>query len=480
MPNGFNQIKKHLWISAIWKSGLLAISLGTFSSALYILMQKILTNSVSLPLPILTGVGCAVVVFAAMLLLLMPLDKRLAKRLDRDLKLGEKAQTMLQHRDDEGVMIEMQREDTNARLIELAPAFTKPKHIYLNFIAPVLAVAILLPTILLPLKAAEAPPVTDNSDPFVEATDWQKTAVAQLIEYVETSNLEDAAKVEVIASLEELLTYLDNEYTEADLQQYVISVIVKVNAVIVGINTFDEISLALTKSENEYVKALGAALGSLNALTLKQELEHIEKNLAKDEIAAFAGELTAILDTVTPVDGDVMLPALIAFAEKYTEIATEMDKYTDAWISNNIKGANDALYSGVSVEMQAQKENDTVRKYVIRRLVEIFNIPDELIPEDIKLNLGTNGDDYIYGEEEDKDETLNSGGLGDGNQIFGSNDTVYDPVTNTHVPYGEILNAYYTKVTEQLLAGGVSDTLADFMRSYFDSLYDGSKNEDDN
>lgn len=480
MPNGFNQIKKHLWISAIWKSGLLAISLGTFSSALYVLMQKILTNSVSLPLPILTGVGCAAVVFVGMMLVLMPLDKRLAKKLDRDLSLGEKAQTMLQHKNDEGVMIEMQREDTYARLIELAPVFTKQKHIYLNFIAPVLAVAILLPTILLPLKAAEAPPAPDNSGPIVEATDWQKTAVIQLIEYVETSKLEDGAKVEVIASLEDLLTYLDGEYTEADLQQYVISVIIKVNAVIVGINTFDEISLAMMKSENEYVKSLGAALGSLNALTLKQELEHIEKNMPKTEIAAFANELTAILQAVTPTDGDVMLPALVAFAEKYTSIGNEMDKYTDVWISNNIAGANTDLYTAVSVEMQVQKENDTVRKYVIRRLVEIFDIPDELIPEDIKLNLGTNGDDYIYGEEDEKDETLNSGGLGDGNQIFGSNDTVYDPVTNTHVPYGEILNAYYTKVTEQLLAGGVSDTLADFMRSYFDSLYDGSKNEDDN
>ena len=478
MPNGFNQIKKHLWISAIWKSGLLAISLGTFTSALYILMQKILTNSVSPLIPILCGVGCAVPVFAVAFLLLMPTDKRLAKKLDRDLSLGEKAQTMLQHKNDSGLMVEIQREDTNARLIELAPTFTKPKRLYMNFIAPVLAVAILLPTLLLPLKAIDQPETPDNSDPIVEATDWQKTAVSELIEYVTNSKLEDVAKVEVIASLEELLLYLDTDFTEADLKLYVVSVIIVINATIVVTNTYDEISLALTSSENEYVQPLGQAINSLNALTVKQELLHIKSNMQKDQIAAFAADMITLLGTVTPIEGDVMLPALKDFADKYASVAAEMGNYTDAWVSNNISGANDTLYSGISVELQVQKDNDTVRKYVIRRLVEIFNIPDELIPEDIKLNLGTNGDDYIYGDDEDKDETLNSGGLGDGNQLFGSNDTVYDPVTNTHVPYGEILNAYYTRVTEQLLAGGVSDTLADFMRSYFDSLYDGSKKDD--
>ena len=479
MPNGFTQIKKHLWISAIWKSSLLAISLGTLTSALYILMQKIFTNSVSLPIPIISGAGCAVVAFAVTFLSLMPTDKRLAKRLDRDLALGEKAQTMLQHKDDTGLMIEIQREDTNARLIELAPVFTKPKRLYMNFVAPVLAVAILLPSILLPLKATEEPPAPDTSEPIIEATDWQKTAVAELIEYVRASKLEDEAKTPVIASLEELLLYLDTDYTEGDLKGYVVTVIIDINSVIVGINTFDEISLALTASENEYVKPLAAALGSLNALTVKQELEHIKSYIQREQIAAFAADMLTLLNTVAPVEGDVMLPSLLTFAQRYKTIAEGMDSYTDTWINNNISSANETLYSAISVEMQLQKDNDTIRKYVIRRLVTIFDIPDEMLPDDIKMNLGGSGDDYEYGDsDEDKDETLNSGGLGDGNQLFGSNDTVYDPVTNTHVPYGEILNAYYAKVTEQLLAGGVSDTLAEFMRSYFDSLYDGSKNDD--
>ena len=60
---------------------------------------------------------------------------------------------------------------------------------------------------------------------------------------------------------------------------------------------------------------------------------------------------------------------------------------------------------------------------------------------------------------------------------FCGNDTVYDPQTNTHVSYGEILNAYYAKVSEQLMAGGSSESLTNFINAYFSSLYDGSKDD---
>ena len=74
-------------------------------------------------------------------------------------------------------------------------------------------------------------------------------------------------------------------------------------------------------------------------------------------------------------------------------------------------------------------------------------------------------------------DMLNTGGYGNADQLFGSNETVYDPETNTHVPYGVILNAYYAKVNEQLIAGGVSEDLQAFIEAYFSSLYDGSKKD---
>ena len=41
------------------------------------------------------------------------------------------------------------------------------------------------------------------------------------------------------------------------------------------------------------------------------------------------------------------------------------------------------------------------------------------------------------------DDNSHGGGFGDGDQIYGSEDEVYDPVTGEYVKYGEILQRYY-------------------------------------
>lgn len=475
MSEGFLKIKKRLLVKAFVKSGIFALSLAILTFSAILLTQKLTTNSFNLTQPIIFGGASLLIGFGLMLLILYPRNKSVAKKLDKEFSLGEKTQTMLEFIEDEADMSVIQREDTNSRLLAISPAAFKEKRLILHIIAPVLAIAILIPAILVPLKAV-TPPNANQEEPEYNATDWQKAAVIELIEYVTNSKLEDKPKEEVVASLEALLLSLDTPRPESELHAYVIGVIIDVNASIDSVNTYNEIALALLESENEYVKNLAAALGSLQSITVKQELDHIKSKITKDEISAVAGEIGARLSPVAIVDGDTLYPAFIKFAEDYTYISDNMSSYTDAWISNNISGAHDTIYGSISVELLCQYENDVVRKHVIKRLVEIFNIPDELIPEDVKISLGTVGGDYEYGEQ-DKDEHLNSGGYGNADQLFGSNDTIYDPETNTHVSYGEVLNAYYAKVKEQLLAGSASDTLAAFIDAYFSSLYDGSKKD---
>ena len=475
MSEGFLKIKKRLLIKAFVKSGIFALSLAILTFSAILLTQKLTTNSFNLTQPILFGGASLLIGFGLMLLILYPRNKSVAKKLDKEFSLGEKTQTMLEFIDDEADMSIIQREDTNDRLLAIFPNAFKEKRLILHIIAPVLAIAILIPAILVPLKAV-TPPDTTPEEPEYNATDWQKAAVVELIEYVTNSKLEDKPKGEVIESLEALLLSLDTPRPESDLHAYVVGIIIDINASIDSVNTYNEIALALLDAENEYVKNLAAALGSLQSITVKQELDHIKSKIAKDELADVASTISEKLSSVALVEGDTLYPAFIKFAEEYAFISENMSSYTDTWVSNNITGAHDTLYESISVELLCQYENDVVRKHVIKRLVEIFGIPDNMIPEDVKISLGTVGGDYEYGEQ-DKDEHLNSGGYGNADQLFGSNDTIYDPETNTHVSYGEVLNAYYAKVKEQLLAGSASDTLAAFIDAYFSSLYDGSKKD---
>ena len=69
---------------------------------------------------------------------------------------------------------------------------------------------------------------------------------------------------------------------------------------------------------------------------------------------------------------------------------------------------------------------------------------------------------------------IGSGGLGTGEVIYGSNDMVYDPDSNTYVPYGQLLNEYFAKANEQITDGRTSDEISDAAEKYFGILFGGS------
>ena len=192
-------------LSAVWSG--VGLSIGILTSSVIILLQKLIHNSVSPFIAVLCGVGAFAVSAGLLFLILFPRDRHLAKRLDNELALGEKTQTMLEFINDESDMVRIQREDTNERLKSLPTNALKQRRIWLNVIAPVLAVAMLMPAILIPLKADTTPP--PYVEPDVEATAWQKTAVIELIAYVEASALESTPKAEVLEHLNALLVSLE-------------------------------------------------------------------------------------------------------------------------------------------------------------------------------------------------------------------------------------------------------------------------------
>lgn len=475
MSAGFMKFKRRQTVSAIIKSVVFALSLGILTSSLIIVIQKIKYNAISPLLPILVGVGALLLGGGCLFAILYPYNKRLARRLDNELQLGERTQTMLQYAADTTEMAKIQRSDTDARLLALPKNALKERRIILHIIAPILAIAILLPAILIPIKAVTDAQGGDKEPDFI-ATDWQKTAVSELIAWVEESELESQPKVTVLERLNELLVALDTPTPTSQMQEYVVGVILDVDGAINEVNTFNDVALVLLEAKNDRIKLLAAAIGTLKALTVKQELDGIQ-TVNKDAFAALEAAYNEAVVKLEAVEGDTLIPALTDLGVEYAKIATDMDSYSDQWLGTSISAANTAAYEIINPELKIQSENEAVRKYVILKLVDIFDIPDYMIPEHIKVSTD-NGGNNIYDDDEDKENpNLNTGGYGNADQLFGSNETVYDPETNTHVPYGVILNAYYAKVNEQLIAGGVSEDLQAFIEAYFSSLYDGSKKD---
>jgi hypothetical protein len=117
---------------------------------------------------------------------------------------------------------------------------------------------------------------------------------------------------------------------------------------------------------------------------------------------------------------------------------------------------------------------------VVQTLCNLFGIskselaPDvSTLPDDSDRDPEDSGD-LDDGEVEEPDGPIGSGGLGTGDVIYGSNDLIFDPDKNAHVPYGDVINDYFAKANEQITDGRVSEEISDAAEEYFGTLFGGS------
>ena len=87
---------------------------------------------------------------------------------------------------------------------------------------------------------------------------------------------------------------------------------------------------------------------------------------------------------------------------------------------------------------------------------------------------------YLYDSdsfEGIEDDGLGMGGIG-GGAVYGSDDLVYDPNTNTYVEYGEILEKYYQAMIDKTFGEGYTKEEKEALEKYFAILYGGFENEE--
>ena len=129
--DGFGRFKKKLRRNAWIKSLLFGVSCGLLAAAGIIIYQKMTTVSPQLLLYLPIGAGVALLTGLLAFLVLRPSIKKIARRLDNELMLGEKVQTMLEYQDSQEDMLILQREDANEKLMnqppELKSQFRKKK-----------------------------------------------------------------------------------------------------------------------------------------------------------------------------------------------------------------------------------------------------------------------------------------------------------------------------------------------------------------
>ena len=467
MSKSFNKFKRKVRAQAIASAVLLGLGAGLLSFAVFTLVAKLAGGGIQ-PLYYAVFGGGAALIALILYFLFMPSDMRLAKRLDSVYSLGEKVATMVELRDDEGAIAALQREDADVKLGEKPAKMLKSKPLIAGLLVFFIATGSMLGAWIMPARADSGEAPIDEFD-----RQWLITAIGELITTVENAYIGTTLKESVLTELRSLLAFIEGSQLLSEMKAEAIKTVIAINGDLKAANSAESIGAQLVTSSDTYISALGKAMTELSGTSTKKAMESMGSALAKGEAgdAAFAAdELNTYLQrSGVRTDEELHLVFKSLVATLKTDYKNADDAFSDAAKS-------------VSSAVVIQNVNRATMNVVINKLCELFGITESdiaTVDPDADVDIGEtehSPDDSPEAPDEDDENNnqANSGGLGTGEVIYGSNDLVFDPYTNTYRPYGEIINDYFVKANEQITDGKTSDEISDAVEEYFDALFGGA------
>ena len=468
MSKSFKKFKRRVRAQAISSALLWGLGAGLVSAAAVTLVAKLAGGGVNTLYYAAFG-GGALLVATVLYFLLMPSDRRLAKRLDKVYSLDEKVATMVELREDTGVFAALQREDADVRLGEKRTGELKSKPLVAGLLVFFIAVGSAVGAWVLPARADGGETPIDEFD-----KQWLITAIGELITTVENSYIDDTLKSEVLTELKSLLTFVEGSQLISEMKAEAIGTVIAINSSLNKANSAERLAVELEATADATLADLGKAMGDLSGTSSKKALEALGSTIAgagKSDASFIADMINSCLER-SGVRTDDSLYMLF--------------KSLTATVKNDYSEVEDEFESGaktLSATVIVQNVNRATMTIVINKLCSLFGITEDDIrqvdPEaDVDLRDPSepeeNPDDS---EVEEPEGNMGSGGLGTGDVIYGSNDLVFDPYTGTYRPYGEIINDYFVKANEQITDGKTSEEISDAVEEYFDILFGGANKD---
>ena len=468
---GFRKFEKKFQGHALIKSALFGLSCGIFAVSALWLVLKLRAVTFGVIWYILIGLGVAAATFGLCWLVCRPTEKKVAKKLDKDLRFGEKAQTMVEFQASQEDMARLQRTDADARLAVTPTKAVKTGRLWKNFFCPVIAFAMLLTAILVPMKVIEP---TGEEDPPYSFSDFDRTRLEELIENVKASDMESAPKLLIVEDLEGLVKKLELVSYEREMKENVKQVIANTVTLERAVNTYDEISSALNASENEQVQSLGAAIGSVNIETLAEEWNARRDELIGENavnVQPYEEALRLALNQMTVIRAnDPLYEALKAFVNEVQGIYTTTQTTDEGWQ----KAVDEAFYTvsqASDLALLQQYDNKETADMVVAELMDIFGLTSSDLAGILQSGTTTNPGDSFSDPTDDKESE--SGGGPNSIVDYGSDDTIYYPDGEKYVKYGEVYSELMNKAYN--VADGFSEEMQDLIRAYFNSLQSSEK-----
>lgn len=466
-------------LASVWRSVLPGASLALAVFAVLLLLYKRMILPLTPAVSTCIALGAGAVLTAVLFALLFPYKKRLARKLDRELGLREGVQTMLAFADRQDGMMQLQREQTDAKLRATPVKKLKIKHVWTCVLCLVLAIGLAVTAFAVPAKLPEPPPAP--VDPPFELSEWETVALQNLIEEVRASAMTESAKQQTVASLESLLEALHTTKTQGRMKTLVVDTVMTLRDIVDGAVTMRSFSPHMSASGSAYTRELDKALAISDQAAFKQALDAIAASINEDEyfdvaIHELSEQIRMTLRNSQVNEQDALYVELERLANTLANVETQLESFTLTWGRMQVTDAFNVAYTQMGKALAQQRYDADMGVYVETTLLEIFGLSVSDLPSQENGTEGpqTPGD---YEDDDDDDQTVSDGGLGSGELIVGSQDVIYDPVRDEYVKYSEVIDRYNAIFLESKIDGLLSEEMEELIEAYFTALFSPSNKD---
>lgn len=505
MGEQFLKFKKRAFTICLIKSVLLGAAVGALIAGVFLLLfkLKILAGAPILALPI--GIGGFFLTGGIAFLLLHASDKALAKRLDEEFGLKEKVQTALAYQGETEAIYALQRNDANEALAAIPKERLSFKRLWAYILAVCIGLGGLITGLCVSKQEEIIPPQPEET---FTITDIQAAAMEELILYVESSQMQSPYKENVAQTLKDLLESLKiatvvSQKNEA-LTMAKDAIYKQTDDSSVAVEFMD----ALWASESESLRRLAEGLNYYDWPKMDEwtyfsgemtefrtsfiHADTVTENPDAEKMARETGELLARVETnlsiafkrVTFSETDDLFVQLKRFAhanetyENGTHLygCQTLGQLAETLGYEKTQKELDATFAAVSAGifkgLEQHAANTNTGEYALTRLDELFDCG---LPKFERPNFYVSSS----GDTSGGDEGGGGGGPGVGGEtVYGSDDLVLDPITNTYVEYGTILDKYYALMFGKVEGGNYTQQEKEAMEKYFAILYGGFDEEE--
>lgn len=473
MNESFNKFKKKMLLEAIIKSVATGLAVGIILFTvpyLIINIGKIELAKLNLLFLGICSISLAIIVFGILFLILYPRNLKVAKRLDKELNLKQKVQTMIEYENVDTPMTSLQREDTINTLSNISIKKFVMKFSVFFFVLVGFASLLGVTSIVM---ASIDDEIVDNSNddedkgPAYDLDNWTVRALLDLIEVVETSNINNELKTPVVNDLNSLLDSLETVEYQSEMKGLVENVINNSSIKLDLINSNNEVFTILRTSSSSVVKDFGTHINALNITNITNSIENLYVYLTGDSstvlgaLLEFDNDFRVLIKNSALDKEEALVSALYKLAEdlKKCENATDLNESIAAVINEN-----KPLIINV---VKQQAENKVIIEYVIEQLKIIFGLNESTNPDENDPN---NNEQINPTEPPKISDEENGGGYGSGEVLFGSNDSMFDNEEGI-VEYGKVIAKYYGDIVGKFEDGTLPEEYKEFFDKYFDILF---------